>query len=68
MLFIAGVYFPIPAAVLGLVIFIGRLIYSFGYVNGGPKGRIFGALFGDVGVAGLLGLSIASGIMLASGR
>jgi hypothetical protein len=36
---ISGIYFPIPSAVLGLVVFIARLIYTIGYVWGGPNGR-----------------------------
>jgi glutathione S-transferase len=68
MLFVAGVYFPVPAAVLGLVLFIGRLVYSFGYANGGPKGRLVGAILNDLVLLGLLGLSLASGILFASGR
>lgn len=68
MLFIAGIYFPITAAVLGLVMIIARLVYSIGYVNGGPKGRLVGALSGDLMLAGLLALSFASGIMMIQGK
>ena len=68
MLFIAGIYFPIAAAVLGLVLFIGRIFYSYGYANGGPKGRLIGAILNDLVLLGLLGLSLASGIMFAMGK
>lgn len=68
MLFIAGIYFPVTAAVLGLVKIIARLVYSIGYVNGGPKGRLVGALSGDLMLAGLLALSLASGIMMIQGK
>lgn len=68
MLFISGLYFPIPAAVLGLVLIIGRLIYSIGYVNGGPKGRLIGAILGDLVLLGLLGLSLASAILFTTGK
>jgi glutathione S-transferase len=68
MLFISGIYFPIPAAVMGLALFIGRLIYSVGYVNGGPKGRLIGAIIGDLVLLGLLGLSLASAIMFIQGK
>jgi glutathione S-transferase len=68
MLFIAGIYFPVAAAVLGLVLFIGRLIYSIGYSSGGPKGRLVGAILGDLVLLGLLGLSLASAIMFTMGK
>lgn len=67
-LLIAGVYFPVAAAVLGLVHFIGRIIYSIGYANGGPTGRFVGVILNDLSLLGLLGLAFASGIMLAMGK
>ena len=66
--FIAGIYFPVPAAALGLAVIIGRIVYSVGYVNGGPKGRLIGALIGDLVLLGQLGLSIASSIMFIQGK
>lgn len=67
LLFIAGLYFPIPAAIIGLALAILRVIYAIGYANGGPKGRIFGALGNDLCLLGLLGLSFASGIKWVKG-
>lgn len=67
MLFIAGIYFPIPAAAIGLALAIFRAIYSAGYAYSGPKGRLIGALGNDLCLLGLLGLSLASGIMFANG-
>jgi hypothetical protein len=67
-LFCAGIYFPIPAAVLGLVIIVTRIFYAAGYVKGGPGGRLVGALGNDLGLLGLLGLSMASGIMFVLGK
>lgn len=46
--FVAGVYFPIPAAALCLVMIIARIIYCCGYAAKGPKGRSIGALFFDL--------------------
>lgn len=66
--FVAGIYFPIPISVIGVVMIIGRLIYSIGYVNGGPKGRLVGAIIGDLILLGQLGLSLASAIMFIQGH
>ena len=62
MLFIAGIYFPVASAVLGLALFIGRIFYSIGYAKGGPSGRFIGVLIGDLAILGLFGLSITSGL------
>lgn len=68
MLFIAGIYFPVASAVLGLALFIGRIFYSIGYAKGGPSGRFIGVLIGDLAILGLFGLSITSGIFFAMGK
>jgi len=68
MLFIAGIYFPVATAVLGLALFIGRIFYSIGYAKGGPAGRLIGAIIGDLVLLGLFGLSITSGIFFAMGK
>ncbi|KAK4065321.1 Microsomal glutathione S transferase [Trichoderma simmonsii] len=45
-LFIAGLHFPVAAAVLGASWSFGRTLYLYGYTGGsGPKGRTFGAYF-----------------------
>ena len=67
-LLIGGIYFPIPSAVIGLVTAISRVIYSIGYVNSGPKGRLVGALLNDLCLLGLLGLSLASAVMFTQGK
>ena len=67
-LFIAGIYFPIPAAVLGFGVFIFRLVYTIGYVKGGPGGRLVGAIANDLLLLGLVGLSFASGVMFVMGN
>jgi glutathione S-transferase len=65
---IAGVYFPIPAAVLGLVVFIARLIYAIGYAKGGPTGRSIGAIANDLAILGLFVLSVISSIFFIVGK
>jgi len=67
-LFIAGIYFPIPAAVIGLGSIIFRIFYGVGYVKSGAKGRTIGALGNDLCILGLLGLSFASGVMFILGN
>lgn len=47
-LLIGGLYFPIPAAAIGLAVIIARIIYAIGYVTGGPTGRLVGALSNDI--------------------
>jgi glutathione S-transferase len=68
LLFIAGIYFPIPSAAIGLAVILGRIAYSIGYTNGGPAGRIIGAFINDIAILGLLGLSLASGIFFIQGK
>ena len=59
---IAGVYFPIAAAAVGLFMLICRIIYVCGYIIGGPKGRFVGATLNDLAILGIFVLSIVSGI------
>jgi uncharacterized membrane protein YecN with MAPEG domain len=68
-LLIAGLYFAVPAAAIGLGVIVFRLIYSIGYAGSkGPQGRIIGALGNDLTLLGLFGLSIASGAMMINGN
>ena len=64
---VAGIYFPIPAACLGLGVAIFRVIYAVGYVCYGPNGRAVGALGNDLCILGLFGLSFASSIRFILG-
>lgn len=59
-LLIAGIYYPIPSASLGLGVVIARFIYSFGYSAKGPTGRLVGALLNDAIVLALFVLAIIS--------
>jgi glutathione S-transferase len=68
LLFVAGLYFPVPAAAIGLGVIIFRFVYAAGYASGGPAGRVIGALANDLCLLGLFGLSIASGVMFIQGR
>jgi glutathione S-transferase len=67
-LLIAGVYFPIPSAVLGLAVFIGRLIYAIGYMMGGPKGRLIGVLINDLAILGAFVLAFISSVKFILGQ
>ena len=68
LLLIAGVYFPIPSAALGLAIFIGRLIYAIGYLTGGPQGRLIGVLINDFAFLGSFVLGFISSIYFIVGK
>ena len=68
LILVAGVYFPIPAAALGLAIFIARLIYSIGYVTGGPRGRSIGATINDLAFLAAFVLAFISSIYLIIGK
>jgi hypothetical protein len=53
---------------LGLAIFIARIIYSLGYVMGGPKGRLIGATVNDLAFLALFVLSFISSIYFITGK
>ena len=59
---VAGIYFPIPAASVGLVMIISRILYSCGYAAAGPKGRLVGALINDLCFLALFVLAFISSI------
>jgi glutathione S-transferase len=65
---IAGLYFPIPAAALGLGIVIARFIYACGYASGGPSSRTVGALINDLLVLGAFALAIISSVYFILGN
>ncbi|TNV85344.1 hypothetical protein FGO68_gene17327 [Halteria grandinella] len=52
-------YHPLSAAVLGFVVFIGRIIYSVGYFKT-PNLRSVGAIVFDLGFIGLFVLSLVT--------
>jgi glutathione S-transferase len=67
-LLIAGIYYPVVAAILGFLVLIFRIIYTVGYAAGGPSGRLVGAIVGDLIFGALLALAFASAIQLAMGK
>ena len=42
---IAGLKYPVAAAVLGAIWSVNRVVYGIGYTNGGEKGRYYGGLW-----------------------
>ena len=56
-LMVGGLFFPKPAAIAGVSYIVGRFLYTFGYRNSGPKGRMVGALVLDLALLSLLGMS-----------
>ncbi|XP_035687232.1 microsomal glutathione S-transferase 3-like isoform X1 [Branchiostoma floridae] len=56
-LLVAGVQFPVPSAIAGLVWNAGRIVYAHGYYTGDPAKRNKGA-FSYLGFFALLGMSI----------
>ena len=48
MLGITAINEPAPAGVIGLCAIMARVLYGLGYCNGGPKGRVIGAILWDI--------------------
>lgn len=68
LILVSGLYYPLYATYLGIAIFIGRLLFSIGYVSKGPNGRLIGALLVDFGLLGLVVLSVMSGLNVTKGK
>ena len=66
-LLIGGIALPVVAGILGWIYFVGRIAYTIGYVKGGPKGRLIGALTLDVALLGALVTSIISIVRIYKG-
>lgn len=66
-LLIGGVYFPIPAAAVGLGVVIFRFIYAIGYTSNGPTGRLVGALGNDILVLAQFVLAVISSVYFIKG-
>ncbi len=58
LLFIAGLKQPLAALILGCIYFVGRIIYTIGYIKGGPNLRMIGATPNFIVVFTLFGLSL----------
>ncbi len=65
---VAGIYFPLPAAGLGAVIFLSRIVYSIGYIYNGPKGRYIGAYTNDIAILGVFVLGVLSSVYFLLGK
>lgn len=66
LLLVAGLFYPKVAFLSGVAYFIGRALYTAGYLASGTKGRFVGVLVVDVALVVLLVLSI-KGIFAAGG-
>ncbi len=64
LLIVGGLAYPCASAILGWFYFVGRIIYTIGYVAKGPKARVPGALVLDVGLLGLMVVSVMSVVHL----
>ncbi|XP_053560785.1 microsomal glutathione S-transferase 3 [Bombina bombina] len=60
---IAGIAFPLSAAVLGAIWVTSRFSYAWGYYTGDPEKRMKGA-YGYIGLLGILLLSITAALQL----
>ena len=67
-LLIGGLYFPIPAAAVGLGVVVFRFIYAFGYTSSGPAGRLIGALGNDILVLAQFVLAVISSVYFLKGN
>ena len=54
MTFMTAITQPLFACICMATLIFGRLFYSLGYCNAGPKGRIAGALIADLAILALL--------------
>ena len=66
-LLIGGIYFPIPAAAVGLGVVVFRFIYACGYTSNGPAGRLIGALGNDILVLAQFVLAVISSVYFIKG-
>ena len=67
LLLVAGLYYPIVTAILGVALIVGRIIYGIGYMIN-PLLRAPGALIIDVALVGLTGLAGHSAWTIANRR
>ena len=58
LLFISALKQPLAALIIACIYFVSRLIYSVGYIIGGPRMRSFGAFPMAFSVLTLFGLSL----------
>lgn len=65
-LLVAGLYYPLAAAILGAVHFVGRTFYILGYVTAGPDKRVIGAIIAHGTTLIALVLALISSAKLAN--
>jgi uncharacterized membrane protein YecN with MAPEG domain len=63
---LAGLALPIPAAVFGFIIVLGRLLYGWGYRKWGASGRVYGVILVDLSLLAQLGMAIYSGVAIST--
>jgi uncharacterized membrane protein YecN with MAPEG domain len=68
MLIVGGLYQPIIATSVGLVMIIGRLAFAIGYTYSGPKGRTIGGILINLGYLALLVLACMSAVKMILGH
>eukprot|EP00823_Brevimastigomonas_motovehiculus_P008508 TRINITY_DN780_c0_g1_i1.p1 TRINITY_DN780_c0_g1~~TRINITY_DN780_c0_g1_i1.p1 ORF type:complete len:173 (-),score=42.89 TRINITY_DN780_c0_g1_i1:210-728(-) len=61
---LGGLFYPRVCAVLGLIYLVGRVLYTIGYQNKGPTGRMRGALVQDLALFSLLLIAFWGGFKL----
>ena len=62
LLIVAGIGYPEVSSILGWFYFAGRLLFTAGYVAKGPNARVAGALILDIGLIGLIIVSVLSSL------
>jgi len=67
MTLLAGLSAPYLASAAGFAYAIGRFMYSYGYINKGPKGRELGAVIANGSFLALSGLSFFTGYKFLRG-
>lgn len=61
---IAGIHFDLITVAIAVVYMLFRIVYSVGYVRGGANKRLVGALGSYLCLMGLIGLGIASAMIV----
>lgn len=67
LILVAGLSLPWLAGAFGWAYFAGRVLYTFGYLKAGPKGRLVGVLLQDVSLLALLVLAIIAVVRVWKG-
>lgn len=57
-LLISGLFYPSASASLGALYFFGRVLYAWGYVSSGAKGRLPGVILIDIALLGTCGTAL----------